>query len=232
VHRALQTYTRRIDGYVALTSFQRDLMVHGGLPAERIRIVPNFLEPDPGMGHGPRSGMLFVGRLSVEKGVEPLVTAGLLAPGLVRIAGDGPDAERVVASAQANHVEFLGRLEPPRVLHELRSAIAMVMPSICFEGFPMAIVEAYATGTPVIASRIGSLAEVVEDGVTGLLAEPGDPGSLAERLRWANDHPHEMREMGMRARERYETQFRGRTHLAALLDAYDDVKAKRALIHA
>lgn len=219
-HRALGTYTRRIEAYLALTAFQRDLMVRGGLPVEKISIVPNFLEPDPGVGGEDRSGILYVGRLSIEKGIEPLAAAAALAPGLVRIAGDGPHAQPVVQGARAGHLDYLGRVDPGEVLRALRSAVALVMPSICFEGLPMAIVEAYATGTPVIASRIGSLAEVVEDGGTGLLADPGDPRSLADRIRWAHDHPGEMRAMGERARARYETQFRGAPHLAALLAVY------------
>jgi glycosyltransferase involved in cell wall biosynthesis len=82
------------------------------------------------------------------------------------------------------------------------------------------VLEAYATGTPVIASRIGSLAEIVEDGVTGLLADPHDADGLAERLRWATDHPNEMREMGSRARQEYEARFRGPAHFEALLGTY------------
>jgi glycosyltransferase involved in cell wall biosynthesis len=82
------------------------------------------------------------------------------------------------------------------------------------------VLEAYATGTPVIASRIGSLAEVVEDGVTGLLARAGDARDLADRLLWANNHPDEMGQMGLNARQAYETKYRGGMHLDALLDTY------------
>lgn len=225
VHRALGTFQHRIGVYVALSSFQRELMIAGGLLAERIRVIPNFLEPDPGVGNGPRSGILYVGRLAEEKGVGVLLRAAALSPGTIRVAGQGPLQSLVERSAAAGEIEYLGPLEPSSVFSELRRAIAVVLPSIWFEGFPLAVVEAFATGTPVIASRIGSLAELVEDGVTGLLAPPHDADGLAEQLRWASSHPEEMHQMGCRAREQYETRFRGPTHLAALLDTYATVAA-------
>lgn len=97
----------------------------------------------------------------------------------------------------------------------------MVLPSVWFEGLAVSVLEAYATGTPVIASRIGSLAEIVGDGRTGLLAAPGNAGDLAERLGWARDHPDEMKRMGANARLEYETKYRGAVHLNALLDTYE-----------
>jgi glycosyltransferase involved in cell wall biosynthesis len=96
----------------------------------------------------------------------------------------------------------------------------MVMPSIWFEGFPLTVLEAFATGTPVIASRIGSLGEIIEDGVTGTLTESHDAHRLAEKTAWAASHAEEMDQMGRRARQQYETRFRGPAHLAALLDTY------------
>ena len=220
VHRARGTFRRDITGYLALTSFQRDLMIQGGLPAQRIRVVPNFLEPDPGTGLESRRGVAFVGRLAREKGILPLLDAAVRVPGVVRVAGGGPLGARVQEAHAANLIVYLGPLSHPDVVGELRRTIALVMPSIWFEGLPLVVLEAFATGTPVIASRLGSLAELIEDGITGLLAEPGDAGDLADRIRWAVDHPSKMREMGAHARQRYEARYRGRQHLAALSEAY------------
>jgi glycosyltransferase involved in cell wall biosynthesis len=220
VGRARRTYSRRIGAYLALTAFQRDMLVRGGLPADRVQVVPNFLEPDPGVGGGPRRGFVFVGRLSEDKGVATLVNASARVPGWIRVAGEGPLSSLVERAAAAGDLEALGRLDKDAVFEQLRGAVAMVLPSVWFEGFPVSVLEAYATATPVIASGIGSLAEVVIDGVTGLLAKPGDAGGLAERLRWANDHPDQMSRMGSNARQEYETRYRGATHLADLLDTY------------
>jgi glycosyltransferase involved in cell wall biosynthesis len=220
VGRARGTYSRRIGAYLALTRFQRDLLVQGGLPAAKIQVVPNFLEPDPGVTDGPRGGFLFVGRLSEEKGLPTLVRAAALVPGLVRVAGEGPLTPLVHAAGQNGDLDVLGHLDKAAVFDQLRRAVAMVLPSVWFEGLPVSVLEAYATGTPVIASRIGSLAEVVKDGVTGFLATPGDDRDLADRLRWASDHPGEMRQIGLNARREYETRYRGDVHLSALLDTY------------
>jgi glycosyltransferase involved in cell wall biosynthesis len=224
-HRALGTFTRKIGAYVALTSFQRQLMVSGGLPPERIRVISNFLEPDPGTGSGLRAGVVYVGRLSEEKGLAALLHAATLAPGLLRVAGRGRLAPMVEQAAAGGYIEYLGALVASSVFDQMGRAVALVLPSIWFEGFPVVVVEAYATGTPVIASRIGSLAEIIEDGVTGLLVEPGDAVGLANRMRWSVDHPEEMRQMGANARRRYETRFRGASHVAALLDMYQALKA-------
>jgi len=225
VHRAAGTL-RSIDQFVALTSFQRQVMVDGGLPADRIRVIPNFHEPDPGVGESPRAGVLYLGRLAVEKGLGPLLRAAAIEPGLVRIAGSGPLVGDVERAATAGVVDYLGSISTAAVLDQLRRSIALVIPSIWFEGFPLVLLQAYATGTPVVASRIGSLAELVEDGVTGLLARPDDAGDLAARLRWAVDHPAEMAAFGAAARERYVQRYRGASHLEALLELYRSVAGR------
>jgi glycosyltransferase involved in cell wall biosynthesis len=226
VHRAVGTF-QRIDTYVVGTSFQRQLMVDGGLPAERIQVVPNFLEPDPGAGDGPRTGVLYVGRLAEEKGITTLLHAAEFTPGRISVVGDGPLAPLVHKAAAAGHVKYLGPLWSDEMRDQLRGAAALAVPSIWFEGFPMIVVEAYAAGTPVIASRIGSLADIVEDGVTGLLADPGDAGQLGERFAWAIDHPAELAGFGARARQRYELHHRGAAHLEALLAIYRASIARR-----
>lgn len=220
LHRALGTFDRGIDAYVVGTSFQGQLMVEGGLPAGRIHVVPNFLEPDPGAGDGPRMGVLFVGRFAEEKGIATLLQAARSVPGKVSVVGDGPLAPLVHEAAAAGHVRYLGPLWSDEMREQLRGAAALVVPSIWFEGFPMVVLEAFAAGTPVIASRIGALAAIVEHGVTGLLAEPGDADQLGQRFAWALAHPTELAALGAGARERYEQRFRGPTHLAALLDIY------------
>ena len=220
VHRALGTFKRGIDVYLAGTAFQRKLMIDGGLPAAQIRVVPNFLEPDPGAGREPRAGVLYVGRLAEEKGIATLLQAAESVPGTVSVVGDGPLAPLVREAAAAGTVKYLGPLWADDMRMQLRGAAALAMPSIWFEGFPMIVIEAFAAGTPVIASRIGALADIVEDGVTGLLVDPGDAGQLGERFAWATKHPGELAALGANARQQYEARFRGQTHLAELLEVY------------
>lgn len=224
VHRALGTWQRHVDRYIALNEFCRRKFVEGGLPAERMVVKPNFVDA-PTAPSGPRSGLLFVGRLSKEKGVDAMVQAANgLDAGVLRVAGHGPLSSSLegVASIQA-----LGSLDAAGVRDEMGRAVALLVPSIWYENFPRTLVEAYASGLPVIASRIGALADLVEDGVTGLLVEPGDAQSLGAAMRWALAHPDRMAQMGTQARRLYEREYTaGRNH-GLLVAIYRDAIQSR-----
>jgi glycosyltransferase involved in cell wall biosynthesis len=166
-----------------------------------------------------------VGRLSVEKGVTTLARAAALLPNAqLRVAGDGPEAGLLDSVAG---VTRLGRLSGEAVRQEMSRAIGLVVPSICFENFPRTIVEAFGSSLPVIASRIGALADIVTDGETGLLFEPGNPRDLADKLAWAQAHPERMAEMGLKARAQYEAEFSAEVNYRRLMEIYDGVLAEQ-----
>lgn len=217
-HRALGTWQRRVNRFIALTEFSRRKFVEGGVPAERLRVKPNFADL-PAARPAPRHGLLFVGRLSHEKGVETLAAAAAGLPEPVRVIGDGP-LRAHVDGAPGLHGD--GALPLDAVAAAMRTASALVLPSICYENFPRTLVEAFASGLPVIASRLGAMAELVEDGVTGLLFEPGDSSALRERLRWALEHPQDMAAMGQRARAAYETHYTAERNHAQLMTIYQE----------
>jgi glycosyltransferase involved in cell wall biosynthesis len=98
----------------------------------------------------------------------------------------------------------------------------MVLPSICYENSPRAIVEAFSCGLPVIASRLGALADIVDDGVTGLLFAPGDAKDLAEKMAWAAAHPVQMARMGHAARAEYEANYTPERNHEMLVNIYED----------
>ena len=192
--------------------------MQAGLPEARIVVKPNFAEVDAPRLQTPRSGMLFVGRLAPEKGIDVLRQAW---PGpthlRLRVVGDGPEAP-LLASLQG--VQMLGQRTPAQVLAEMAAATALVLPSICYENFPRTLVEAFGSGLPVIASRIGALAELVEHGHTGLHFEPGNPDDLSRVMRWAQAHPQRMAEMGANARARYESHYTPDINHKQLLTIY------------
>ena len=133
------------------------------------------------------------------------------------------------------HAEFtattcgIGRIDQDRFAAESqqRAARAVVFPSIWEEPFGLTIIEAYASGTPVIAARVGAPAELVEDGVTGLTFRPGDAEDLAQRLRWALTHPTEMAAMGAEARRRYDARFTAEANHRDLLAVYAEAQRHR-----
>jgi glycosyltransferase involved in cell wall biosynthesis len=220
VHHALGTWRNKVGLYIALTEFARKKFIEGGLPAERIVVKPCFVNPDPGPRTGSGDTVLFLGRLSPEKGLRSLITAwehlGGGAPLRIggnvplRIAGDGPLREELEAEVERRGIagiKVLGRVPHTDISAEMKRARFLVFPSEWYEGLPLTITEAFACGVPVVASRIGSMIELVEDGRTGLHFNPNDPADMAAKVEWAWSHPKEMEEMGRAARREYETKY-------------------------
>lgn len=223
LHRGLGTYQNKVVRYIALNGFCRDKFVEGGLPAERMVVKPNFVDfaaPEPGL----RAGLLFVGRLSAEKGVATLAEAMRQLPDAdLRVAGEGPEAGLLDG---VPGITRLGSQPGEAVRGEMGCATALVVPSIWYENFPRTIVEAFACGLPVIASRIGALADIVSDGDTGLLFEPGNSRDLADKMAWALVHPEKMAAMGRKARAQYEAEFSAEVNYRRLMEIYDEVLAE------
>jgi glycosyltransferase involved in cell wall biosynthesis len=222
-HRALGTWARRIAVYVALTDFARARLLEGGLPAERVVVKPNFVDPDPGAGDGAGGYALFIGRLAPEKGVRTLLSAwrslGTTPPLLV--VGDGPLGPEVArAAAETVGVTWLGRRAPADVLALVRGAVCVVCPSEWYETFGRVVVEAFAAGTPVVASDIGALAELVRPSETGLLFPPGDAQALAAAVRRLLADPAHLARMRLTARAEFERRFTAERNYEMLLAIY------------
>jgi glycosyltransferase involved in cell wall biosynthesis len=199
------------------------------LPANRIAVKPNFVAPDPGVGTGQGNYALFVGRLAPEKGLETLLAAWtrLPEPVALKIIGDGPLAEQVkTAVAQNCHIEWLGRRPMAEVLAIMGEAACLVMPSIVYETFGRTIIEAFAKGTPVITSRLGAMAELVEDERTGWLFEPGNADDLAAKVRRLFAHAQERARMRQAARAEFEGKYTAEPNYHTLLTIYEQALGK------
>jgi glycosyltransferase involved in cell wall biosynthesis len=224
VHRTAGTYRHKVTRYIALNEFCKRKLVDAGLPAARISVKPNFLQWREPPAEGSRHGGLYVGRLSNEKGIMVLLKAlAMHAGGQVRVVGTGPFSAEVQAALGDRALGFRPLAE---VLGLMASAAYLVLPSICHESFPRTIVEAYACGLPVIASRLGSMAELVDESQTGLLFNPDDPADLASKLTWADAHPDDMRKMGQMARQRYEQRFTADINHRELVHIYQKAIAE------
>ena len=227
-HRLLGTWTERVDLYVVPRGFIRQKYIEGGLPADKIVVKPNFVRPDPGVGEHGENFVLFVGRLSPEKGLRTLLRAWRSLKGIpLRVVGDGPLLEEVRRGAGDN-VEVLGHLPREKVFHLMRAAQFLVFPSECYETFGLTVAEAFATGLPVVGSRIGGVPEIVEHERTGLLFEPGNTEDLAEKVAWAWAHPREMAEMGREARREYEVKYTAEQNYEMLMEIYRQAKERKS----
>jgi glycosyltransferase involved in cell wall biosynthesis len=230
LHRWRGTWQRDVDIYIAATQFVRHKMTQAGLPADRICVKPNFVAPDPGMRPGGGRYVVFAGRLSPEKGIDTLLAAWSMYRGdyALKIIGDGPLAGQIQrAAAGDSRIQWLGKKSWPDVLDIIGGAACLVMPSVWYETFGRVIIEAYATGTPVVVSRLGAMAELVDDGRTGWLFEPGDAHDLLAKLEClvADDVPRP--NWRAAARNAYVHRFTADINYQLLMDIYRQAVAYR-----
>lgn len=225
VHNLLNTWNRTVDAFITLTNFSKSKLIKSGIPEAKVFVRPNFLDHDPNMGLGSRDGFLFVGRLSEEKGIDTLLNCWENLSSLkLTIIGNGPKYDQVMQISNFSlKIKALGRRSQEQIFDHLKSSIALIMPSTFYETFGRTIIEAFATGTPVIASNHGAMAEIIQDGKTGLLFTPGDSADLAVKVRWASEHPAEMAEMGNNARAEFEAKYTADKAYDSLMDIYEQI---------
>lgn len=222
LHTILRTWSQKVDVYIALTEFARLKFIEAGLPASKIVVKPNPIHqaPEPGTGEGNYA--LFVGRFSPEKGVETLLEAWKSINFPLKIAGDGPLSDKVRLAAEQNpQITWLGHVPNSEVYELLQHATVFIFPSMWYETFGRVIIEAYAAGTPVIASRLGTATELVQDGQTGLHFRAGDAADLAEKVTWLFQHPAELQQMRQAARHEFETKYTAERNYEQLIAIYE-----------
>lgn len=232
VHKAAKTWSRVVTAYIALTEFARRRFIEGHLPAAKIHVKPNFVQ-DTGEGDGRGGYALFVGRLSEEKGIRVLLSAWCTRtmPFPLKIIGAGPLEPLVRNAAAANtQIEFLGQRTRSDVQRALEDAVALVCPSICYEGFPRTIAEAFCAGTPVIASCTGAMESLVTHGDTGLHFRVGDAADLATQVHWIAAHEGERLAMRRNARDEYLRNYTPERNYDMLMQLYAQVAATRKAV--
>jgi glycosyltransferase involved in cell wall biosynthesis len=226
-HRLKGTWQREVDVYIALSEFGRKKFIEGGLPPDKLMIKPIFSDPDPGVGRGEGDFVVFVGRLTEEKGVSIMLTAWprvFAETGVkLKIIGGGPMkrmAEEVSKSGRG--IEYLGRLETMKEVYDtMGAAQALIFPSVWYEGQPRTIIESLAKGTPVIASRLGSMPEMVAEGRTGILFDAGNPDDLARRARLFLSSQTNRAPMRIAARQEFEARYTAEKNYPLLMKCYE-----------
>lgn len=222
-HRRRQTWRHKIDRVIVMTEFSRKKLVAAGWAAGQLTVKPHFARGAGGyLVPSGRVGALFAGRLSPEKGVATLLEAwsGIDYP--LFLAGDGPLLAGVEDEGNPQ-IHRLGWLSRDELSSRMWQAAFLVVPSEWYETFGLVIIEAFAHGLPVIASRLGAMAEIVEDGVTGLHFEPGNPHDLAAKVKWMQEHPEDLRRMGENARRAYEDKYTPERNYQMLMAVYREV---------
>jgi glycosyltransferase involved in cell wall biosynthesis len=229
-HRALDTWARSVTRFIALTEFAKNKFIAGGFPPEKLVVKPNFTDPDPRERAAAGDYAVFVGRLSEDKGLSVLLHAwkNLAMQLPLYIVGNGPERaalERQARDLQLTGITFRGTLPHAEVIQAIKGARFLIVPSTWYEGFPMCIVESFACGTPVLCSRLGSMAEIVDDHSTGRHFSPGDDQDLAAKVHWAWHHPAELATMGQAARAKYKTHYSPEKNYSLLIGIYEQALA-------
>ncbi|MEN6495921.1 MAG: glycosyltransferase family 4 protein [Thermoguttaceae bacterium] len=226
-HRRMKVFERHVDLFLAPSRFLLEKLVEGGIPRERLRHLPNFIDVaryPP--SDEPGSYGVFLGRLSPEKGLLTLLKAAALAREVpLVIVGEGSQREelqRLVAQNDLRHVTLAGYKRDAELVHLLRQAAFLVLPSECYENSPMVIYEAGALGRPVLASRMGGIPELVDEGETGFLFAPGDATELAERMVRLHRDPRLRRDMGQNGRRKIVALCEG--HYDQLMSFYHEAR--------
>ncbi len=228
IHRRFGAY----DGvrcFLAPSRFLADQVIAGGVYPDRVVVQPNFTETDLPWGLAPTTGAVFAGRLSREKGVDTLIRAvGRVAAGpasrgvLLDVAGDGPERaalEALAAAVAPGLVRFHGRLDRAELQRLVGSATLSVVPSRWLENQPLAVLESFALGVPVLTTDLGGLPELV-DAASGWVVPADDERAMAAALQEALADPSRARVLGAQGRRRVEEQHDPKSHVEAITDIY------------
>jgi glycosyltransferase involved in cell wall biosynthesis len=223
LHSLLGTWTKVVDTFIVYSQFAMDKFIQGGLPAQKLAFKTNFLHPAPAVGDGSGGYAVFVGRLSIEKGLGVMLDAWRQLGGKLplKILGDGQMASLVTdAIAEMPEIEWLGRKPLTEVYDIVGNATCLVFPSEWYETFGRVAIEAFAKGTPVVASNIGAIAELVEHQRNGLLFRPSDSTDLAAQINWLLDRPQELQQMRLNARAEFDFKYTAGDNCKRLIEIY------------
>jgi glycosyltransferase involved in cell wall biosynthesis len=226
-HWIKQTWINKVDAYIALTEFSRNKFIEAGLPSDKIFVKPNFLTNPPEPNYSHQNYACFIGRISQEKGIDILIEAFKSIDNYkLKVVGDGKlrdQLELKIKKEKINNIEFLGMKNHSETITILKNAMFSIIPSIGYENFPLVLIESFASGKPVIASKLGPLAELIEDKITGLLFEPGNSNDLSEKIKWMFENEDLIIQMGKNARAEFEEKYTAEKNLKILLNIYSQV---------
>lgn len=213
---------RSVDRFICVSNFQREIFIKAGIPEHKLRTLHNFINADalmPAIVQNKEDYLLYIGRIETLKGLHTLLVAAKETGAELKIAGDGSWAPELVKHvSRLSNVEYLGFVSGEPLKQLVQRARAVVVPSEWYETFGLTAAEAKAVGTPVIASRIGGLTEVVRDGIDGILFEPGNAIALADAI--ASLEHKDTLQMGVEGIADIKARFSPQAHLTGLIKIY------------
>ncbi len=221
----------RVDRFICPSAFLAAKLAEGGVYPDRLRHVEHFMDlASVAAAETPGAGVVVAGRLSHEKGIDVAVRAVAGRPGLtLTVAGDGPARAELVALAAElapDRIRFTGRLAKDELHDLLRASAVLAVPSRWYENQPMIVLESFACGTPVVASGLGGLTELIRPGVDGELVPADDASALGAALSAVAADPAAARRMGLAGRSLAVERFEPERHLDRLESVYAEAAAR------
>lgn len=223
LHNLIGTWRHKVDKFIVLTEFARRKFLDSALRIDESQLIvkPNFVQ-DFGEGDESRENFfLMVGRLSVEKGIDVVLKALTIRKFKIVIIGDGPLRDVVENASKTNpDLSYVGFQDKEVIVDYLKHCTALLLPSVCYEGFPMALLEAFATGTPSIVSGLGAMKEIVQNEENGLHFEPGNAQDLVDKVYMLLDNHQIAEKLGKQARISYLNNYTPEKNYLKLIDIY------------
>jgi len=200
-HKKNKTWSKKIDRLITLTNFSKNKFLEAGFSPNNIVVKPNFIH-DPDMGKSKRKPYaLFIGRLSKEKGINFLLDSWKRIDFPLKMLGDGPEKSNI--SSDMKNIEYLGTQPNKTVIQLLKEAQFLVLPSQCYEGFPVVLVESLACGTPALVTNIGSMAEIIDHEENGLHFALGDVDDFVNSVNRLSSQHELCNILGENGRKKY-----------------------------
>ena len=237
LNKLSRIYEKNVDIFIAPSIFLKNKMIEFGFDSRKISILPYFIETDDyAVSSENRGYFVYLGRLEKTKGVDILLNAiqksGIAKKYELKIIGDGTEKENLMqycVDNGINNIKFYGFLPQDQVKDIIKYSIMTIVPSVWYEVFGIIILESFAMGKPVIASRIGGIPEVVTENKDGLLFDPGNVDDLMGKIEYCLMHQGKMAEMGEEGRKKVEKFYNSRIHLNGLLNIYGEALKKSSL---
>lgn len=231
VHHWIGTYGKCVNHFLTPSQFAKQQLTQNGFRNESITVLPHFqILPDAVPSAPAGAPILYFGRLSPEKGVHHLLRAMKALPQVrLQVAGDGPqrpELEGLAHSLSLKNVEFTGHLNGKDLERRIAAASFTILPSLAYETLGKSILESYAWQRPVVASDLGSRRELVREGETGLLYQPGDVEQLSGAISYLAERPQQVQDMGVAGRQVVATRHSPAAHYRELMQLYEQVCSK------
>ena len=215
--------------------FYKRKLIDWGFDEDLLTYIPNFIDSECyECDTTPGNYFLYLGRLSEEKGVSTLIKAASLSNADLVVAGTGPmeqELKSLGAKTRSSRIKFVGYVSGPSLRQLVRGARALVLPSEWYENAPISVLEAYASGTPVLGADIGGIPEMVKREETGDLFPSGDTEALASLLaKFQNMSPGILKTMGQASRTFVEEEFSRQRYADAMLDLYESLRTTTSTV--